>query len=107
VVIVNVGHPEENDDLERALGETMADAFPEVLRNPIEPTNTLLVASEAPISAARMRRNQRGLPPGLRATAGEVAASLQPRLGGGEVFTDDRAPVEWLIDASLLSYAEE
>ncbi|MGZ8665933.1 MAG: spermidine synthase [Solirubrobacterales bacterium] len=107
VVIVNVGHPEGNDDLERVLGATMAEAFPEVLRDPIEPTNTLLVASEAPISAARMRRHLRGLPPGLRATAGEVAASLHPRLGGGEVFTDDRAPVEWLIDTSLLSYADE
>jgi spermidine synthase len=107
VVIVNVGHPEGNDDLERVLGATMADAFPEVLRNPIEPTNTLLVASEAPISAARMHRHLRALPPGLRATAREVSASLHPRLGGGEVFTDDRAPVEWLVDTSLLDYAEE
>jgi spermidine synthase len=106
-LIVNVGHPEGNDDLERVLGATMAAAFPDVLRNPIEPTNTLLVASEAPISAEGMRRHLPELPPGLRATAGEVAASLYPRLVGGEVFTDDRAPVEWLIDTSLLSYAEE
>ena len=24
---------------------------------------------------------------------------------GGEVFTDDRAPVEWLIDMSIVRYA--
>jgi spermidine synthase len=107
VVIVNVGHPEGSDDLEQVLGTTMAAAFPGVLRYPIEPTNTLLVASEAPISAARMRRHLRGLPQGLRAAADEAAASLAPRLGGGEVYTDDRAPVEWLVDASLLGYAEE
>ncbi|HET7573972.1 MAG TPA: fused MFS/spermidine synthase, partial [Solirubrobacterales bacterium] len=48
VAIVNVGHPEESDELERVLGRTMAAAFPRVLRYPIEPTNTLLLASEGP-----------------------------------------------------------
>ncbi len=58
VVIVNVGHPEGSDELERVLGRTMAAAFPRVLRYPIEPTNTLLVAGEAPLSAARLRRRR-------------------------------------------------
>ncbi len=107
VVIVNVGHPKGNDDLEQVLGATMAAAFPAVLRDPIEPTNTLLLASEAPISAARLRAHLRELPRDLRATAAEAASSLAPRLGGGVVYTDDRAPVEWLVDASLLGYAEE
>jgi hypothetical protein len=30
---------------------------------------------------------------------------LAPRLPGGEVYSDDRAPVEWLVDSSLLEYA--
>ena len=42
VVIVNVGHPEGSDELETVLGRTMAEAFPTVLRDPIEATNTLL-----------------------------------------------------------------
>jgi spermidine synthase len=107
VVIVNAGHPEGNDDLETVLGRTMAEALPTVLRHPIESTNTLLVASEAPISAARLRAASGGLPRGLRETAQEAAAGLGPRLPGGEVYTDDRAPVEWLIDASLLGYARD
>jgi hypothetical protein len=45
------------------------------------------------------------LPPELRAPALESAARLAPRLPGGEVFSDDRAPVEWLVDSSLLEYA--
>ncbi len=72
VVIVNVGHPEGNDDLERVLGRTMAAAFPQVLRDPIEPTNTLLVAK-------RRRRSRRGR---LRAHLGALPAPLR----------DDRAP---------------
>jgi hypothetical protein len=34
-----------------------------------------------------------------------TAARLGPALQGGSVFTDDRAPVEWLTDLSLLRYA--
>jgi hypothetical protein len=34
-----------------------------------------------------------------------AAARLGPPLGGGEVYTDDRAPVEWLIDTSIVRYA--
>jgi spermidine synthase len=107
VVIVNAGHPEGNDDLETVLGRTMAEAFPTVLRHPIEPTNTLLLGSEAPISAARLRAATASLPEELQATAAVAAARLEPRLTGGEVYTDDRAPVEWLIDASLLGYARD
>ncbi|HEX7059648.1 MAG TPA: fused MFS/spermidine synthase [Solirubrobacterales bacterium] len=105
-VIVNVGHPEESDELETVLGATMAAAFPVVWRYPIEDTNTLLVASEAPLSPARLRSAAPRLPPQLRPPALEAAGALAPRLPGGEVYTDDRAPVEWLIDTSLLEYAD-
>ncbi|HEX5930015.1 MAG TPA: fused MFS/spermidine synthase [Solirubrobacterales bacterium] len=106
-VIVNVGHPEGSEELEQVLGATMATAFPRVLRYPIEDTNTLLVASGEGLSAARLQRNADGLPVELRPLAGEAAAVLEPRLPGGEVFTDDHAPVEWLVDSSLLEYANE
>jgi spermidine synthase len=107
LVIVNVGHPEGGRELERVLGRTMAAAFPRVLRYPIEETNTLLVAGEGAFSAARLRANLAALPAPLRPEARRAAAALEPRLPGGEVYTDDRAPVEWLIDESLLEYANE
>jgi spermidine synthase len=107
VVIVNAGHPEGNDDLERVLGRTMAEVFPTVIRDPIEPTNTLLLGSEAPASGARLREAVRDLPPGLRTVATQSAARITPRLEGGRVYTDDLAPVEWLIDRSILGYAAE
>jgi spermidine synthase len=107
LAIVNVGHPEGADELERVLGRTMAAAFPRVLRYPIEDTNTLLVAGEGSFSAERLRRNADRLPAPLRPLALRAASALEPRLPGGEVYTDDRAPVEWLIDSSLLEYANE
>ncbi len=106
-VILNVGHPPDSDELERVLGETMAAAFPDVRRYPIESTNTLLVASQAAIEPERLRRRAPTLAPPLRPLALDAAAALKPRLNGGEVYTDDRAPVEWLVDSSLLEYAGE
>jgi spermidine synthase len=105
VTIVNVGHPEGGDELERVLGRTLASVYPRVLRYPIETTNTLLVAGGEGLSAGRLRRAAAGLPPDLRPLAREAAAKLEPRLPGGEVYTDDHAPVEWLVDSSLLDYA--
>jgi spermidine synthase len=107
LAIVNVGHPEGGEELERVLGRTMAAAFPRVMRYPIEPTNTLLVAGESDFSAARLRADAGRLPAELRPLALEAAGELAPRLPGGEVYTDDRAPVEWLVDESLLEYANE
>jgi hypothetical protein len=106
-VIVNIGHPEGSSELERVLGRTMATAFPAVLRYPIEPTNTLLLAGGAPLHAARLRRRASTLAPTLRSLALDAAAALGPRLSGGEIYTDDLAPVEWLVDSSLLEYAGE
>jgi spermidine synthase len=105
IAIVNVGHPEGAGELERVLGRTMAAAFRHVLRYPIEPTNTLLVAAQGPLSPQRLGRRAGSLARPLRAVALEAARGLAPRLPGGEVYTDDRAPVEWLVDSSLLEYA--
>ena len=107
VVLVNVGHPEGNNDLETAIGATMAEVFSTVLRDPEEPTNTQMLGTDAPASAARLRAALGLLTPELRAIAVADAARLEPRLPGGQVYTDDRAPVEWLVDRSILGYAAE
>ena len=105
VVVVNAGHPEGNDDLEKVLGATMNEVFPTVLRDPREDTNTLLLGSDGPASAEQLIDSLPDLPDDLRAIAASDAALIEPRLPGGDVYTDDRAPVEWLIDKSILGYA--
>src|SRR4051794_38453833 len=69
VVVINVGHPRGESRLERALGRTLAAVFPVVLRDPIEPTNTLLVASTAPASGRALGARARSLPGDLRPLA--------------------------------------
>ncbi|HEX7290169.1 MAG TPA: fused MFS/spermidine synthase [Conexibacter sp.] len=105
VVLVNVGHPERSDKLEQALTATMHDVFPYVLRDPSQTTNTVLLASNAPASAERLWQAVPQLPDDLRPVAASAATRLAPGLNGGRVFTDDRAPVEWLIDASIVEVA--
>ena len=105
VLIVNVGHPEGQDQLEKVLSATIGEVFPHVMRDPIEDTNTLLVASRAPLSGDRIDRAAPKLPVDLRPTAYAAAARLEPPLEGGDVYTDDKAPVEWLIDKSIVDYA--
>ena len=105
VVVLNAAHPEGSQELERVLSATLADVFPTVARYPIEPTNTLLLATTGRANARNLRSAARWLPPDLRPLAREAAARLRPRLRGGRVYTDDRAPVEWLIDKSIVQYA--
>jgi spermidine synthase len=105
LVVVNIGHPEGSRDLERVLGATMRAAFPVVGREETEPTNTLGFASAAPVSATRL--DAAAVPGPVRGLAAQVGARLRPALPGGSVYTDDRAPVEWLIDASIVHVAAD
>jgi spermidine synthase len=104
-LIINVGHPEGEDKLEKVLTATLEDVFPHVVRDPIEPTNTLLVASRVELSRARLGRALVRLPDALRPVAYRAVTQVEPPLPGGEVYTDDKAPVEWLIDKSIVDYA--
>jgi spermidine synthase len=105
VMLVNVGHPTGSDELETVIGRTMAEVFGAVVRDPFDDTNTLLAGSQAPASARRLQAAATALPPRLRPLARRQAERMGPRLPGGTVYTDDRAPVEWLVDRSILGYA--
>ncbi|GAC1319839.1 MAG: fused MFS/spermidine synthase [Thermoleophilaceae bacterium] len=103
VVIVNVGHPQGETSLEKVLTATMQTAFAHVLRDPIEVTNTLLIGSAAAASAGRLARAP--LPASLAPLARAASVRLAAPLAGGSRYRDDRAPVEWLIDRSIVDYA--
>jgi hypothetical protein len=69
----------------------------------------VLLGANSPASGAAIDRAAAtgAIPRELVPTARRTAARLAPALTGGEVYTDDRAPVEWLIDESILSVAAE
>jgi spermidine synthase len=103
-LVVNVGHPDGSTTLERALGRTIRAEFPAVWRDPVSATNTLVIAGRS-ASPVRLASGANRLPVSLRPLGASVARRLARALSGGTVLTDDRAPVEWLIDRSIIQYA--
>jgi spermidine synthase len=107
VVLINVGHPSTSDRLEKVLSATMGTVFRTVFRDAVRSTNTVLLGTNAQASHATMDSATRSMPADLAAVTDGAADRLQPPLRGGDVYTDDRAPVEWLIDASIVKVAAD
>ena len=105
-VSVNVGHVPGNDALEKVLTATLRAAFgsDRVWRDPVDDTNTILLATNGDVDPVQRLREVE-LPDDVKPLAADAADRLEPGLRGGSVYTDDRAPVEWLIDASLAGVA--
>ncbi len=103
--IVNVGHLPDSSSLERVVTATLRAVFPHVVRDPVSNENSLLVASTAPLSGTSMIAAHARLPLELQGLLASTSGRLGPTLSGGTVYTDDKAPVEWLTDLSILRYA--
>ena len=109
VVIVNAGPSGGLTRLEEMLAAGLRGAFPHVDARPDHGVQHAARrrrprgrrAARAARRAAR-RRPARAAPCSRR-----PPARLAPALPGGSVYTDDRAPVEWLIDRSIISYAAD
>ena len=84
----------------------MGTAFAHVARDPMEPTNTILMALAR---ADHAREPAGGVARPARATCARSPSARRPgsprALRGGAVYTDDKAPVEWLVDKSIVEYA--
>lgn len=98
IVAINVGHPASSDKLEKTLTATLASVFgrKHVLRDPVDETNTMLIAGRPQLT---------DVPGELQPLADSLQQRLAPGLRGGTVYTDDKAPVEWLVDLSLAGEA--
>ena len=103
VVVVNAGHPEGSTRLEEMLAAGVRERVP---ARRARPDHGVQHAAD---------RERRRPPPAPRAAAAAVRPTCAPcspqaaaRLGGRagrRAYTDDKAPVEWLIDRSIVSYA--
>jgi len=105
VFVVNVGHVPGSDALEKVVTATLRSVFPTVIRDVVSPANSLVLATAGSVSSLPVAAAHAGLPRGLRYLVPLVAQRLGPALSGGSVYTDDRAPVEWLTDLSIIHYA--
>lgn len=112
VAVINAGRTQTDFRLVNALAATLRDVFPHVVAVDVgRYNNTMLIASDSPLSADALAVNIATLPPDspVREVSRWIAESgntreIQP---GGLVFTDDHAPVELVIDTMILDAARE
>ena len=96
--------PRAQDGFEKVLSATIGEVFPHVMRDPVEPHQHADRGEPRAASAARLRGG-RAAAAARCAPRRRAARRLEPPLRGGDVYTDDKAPVEWLIDKSIVDYA--
>lgn len=109
VVAVNVGRAPQDRTLVNAMTATLLTVFPTVHAIDVPGAlNTILVATVRPTAAANLATNLAQLPadadPLLREVLQTAVANLAPLNPGDVVFTDERAPVETIIDSLVLRY---
>ena len=106
VLAMNVGHPEQSQQLEKVLSATLRASFgsDRVSRDPVDRTNTMLLGTTSEGDPSTQLRDAQ-VPGEVRTVSDATADRLEKGLSGGTVYTDDRAPVEWLVDASLAEVA--
>jgi spermidine synthase len=108
VVAVNVGRTATDYRLVDALASTMASVFPSVmLLDDPNYTNTVVYASTLPINVDDVAHNlQLESGPLTRDAAASALQNGKLRLSPyhGQVYTDDLAPIEQLIDQIIFSY---
>jgi predicted membrane-bound spermidine synthase len=110
VVMVNAGRTDQDFRLVDALSATLSRVFETVLVVDVDRyDNSMILASHEPVSIDQLRSR-------LQETAGiplvETVAiwalehgNIRNASSSGIVFTDDRAPVEWIIDQIIIDEA--
>lgn len=106
VLAVNVGRTESDYRMVEAIAATLSGHFASVHAvNLPDAFNTVLIATQQETHPDNLRQNAAlAEHPLVSQTADLALANLYPLSGDGQVFTDDRAPVESLTNAIILRY---
>jgi spermidine synthase len=109
VVAINVGRTNADRSLIDAMTATLLEVYPSVHAIDVsESFNTILVATLQSTNSDNLIENLNILPdntdPILRAVLTKSVATLAPIVASDTLFTDDRAPVETLVDALVINF---
>jgi spermidine synthase len=107
IVVLNIAALPDDKRLARAIGGTLAWELPQVLEWPALRFNTFVLGLTEPLTARELRRRLRHGPSDLASLRELLARDARPLEASHRPWTDDRAPVEWLTDRMIISYAAE
>ena len=109
VVAINVGRTDTDRRLVDAMTGTLLEVFPSVHAMDVPLSfNTILVATRRPTQGANLAQNLDNLPPNANPIlVNALALGTQQLVDihvSDTIFTDDRAPVETLVDSLVLNF---
>ena len=108
VVAINVGTPPGDDEVVRSIGATMRTVFPAVMEARYEEFNSVLIGFRNPAEAVRAKAALAAATGAVAPAAHKLGDLLQfVTPGGGQVLTDDKAPVEQMTDGAILDYLNQ
>jgi spermidine synthase len=109
---INVGSVPGDRRLINGLATTMATVFPSVHIVDIPGTlNSMLFATRQPTNPTDLAANlvvlstRSDIHPLLLSSMGTAFANLKPGYQATQVFTDDRAPIEWIVNDMVIRFA--
>ena len=112
VLTINVGSVPGDRRLINGLATTMATIFPSIHIMDIPGTlNTMIFATKQPTTDASFAVNlsrfshEPNIHPLLLTAMQTTFANLKPGYETTQVFTDDRAPIEWIVDDMVVRFA--
>ena len=105
IVALNVATVPDDRRLVTAIGTTLRAELPQVVEWPVLRFNTLVLGLSKPLAPAELRRRLRSGPDDLAPLRDLLAQQARPLTPSGRAWTDDRAPVEWVTDRMIVSFA--
>ncbi len=110
-VAINVGSVPGDRRLINGLATTMATVFPSIHIMDIPGTlNTMIFATKQPTTADNFTANlssfshRTDISPLLLSAMQTTFANMKPGYTTTQVFTDDRAPIEWIVDDMVVRF---
>jgi spermidine synthase len=109
VMVINVGRTSTDRRLVDALTNTLSYVFPSIHAMDVPHSfNTILVATMQPTSDENLAANLANLPEAIHPLLPQIlmdgTTALVPTNRNDILFTDDRAPVETLVDSLVLNF---
>ncbi|MGA9761499.1 MAG: fused MFS/spermidine synthase [Gaiellaceae bacterium] len=107
VVALNVASLPRDHALVGQTAGTLATVFDHVYRWQALRFNALVLGSDRPLTAASLAAARRAAPARLGSLVDLLERQAAPVAPAGDPWTDDRAPVEWVVDKMIVNAARE